>query len=127
MLINGDLVYLKPEKPRVAIGDKVRISKYKRQVFDKGYTPKWTEEIFVVDEVLPTKPITHKIVDLTGETIEPGELFPSKSYTEKAKQETFRIEKVMRRDNKKKLALVKWGGYPDKFNSWLSFSTLVNF
>lgn len=33
MLINGDLIYLKPEKPRVAIGDKVRISKYKRQVF----------------------------------------------------------------------------------------------
>ena len=58
MLINGDLIYLKPEKPRVAIGNKVRISKYKRQVFDKGYTPKWTEEIFVVDEVLPTKPVT---------------------------------------------------------------------
>lgn len=70
MLINGDLIYLKPEKPRVAIGNKVRISKYTRQVFDKGYTPKWTEEIFVVDEVLPTKPVTHKIVDLSGETIE---------------------------------------------------------
>ena len=69
MLINGDLIYLKPEKPRVAIGDKVRISKYKRQVFNKGYTPKWTDEIFVVDKVLPTKPVTHKIVDLTGETI----------------------------------------------------------
>ena len=26
--------------------------KYKRKVFDKGYTPNWTEEIFVVDEVL---------------------------------------------------------------------------
>ena len=124
MLINGDLIYLKPEKPRVAIGDKVRISKYKRQVFDKGYTPKWTEEIFVVDEVLPTKPVTHKIVDLSGETIE-GTF--SEQELQKAKQETFRIEKVMRRDNKKKLALVKWGGYPDKFNSWVSFSTLVNF
>ena len=40
MLINGDLIYLKPEKPKFAIGDKVRISKYKRQVFDQGYTPK---------------------------------------------------------------------------------------
>ena len=39
MLINGDLIYLKPEKPKFAIGDKVRISKYKRQVFDQGYTP----------------------------------------------------------------------------------------
>ena len=26
------------------MGDKVRISKYKRQVFDKGHSPKWTEE-----------------------------------------------------------------------------------
>ena len=36
---------------RRSIGDKARISKYKRKVFDKGYTPNWTEEIFVVDEV----------------------------------------------------------------------------
>lgn len=36
---------------------------------------------------------------------------------QKAKQETCRIEKVLKRDYKKKLALVKWSGYPDKFNS----------
>ena len=84
MLINGDLIYLKPEKPGVATGDKVRLSMYKIQVFDKGYTPKWTEEIFVVDEVLPTKPVTHKIVHLTGETIEGN--FPSKSYKRQNKK-----------------------------------------
>ena len=39
------------------------------QVFDKGYTPNWTEEIFVIDKVLPTKPVTYSIVDLTGESI----------------------------------------------------------
>ena len=32
-------------------------------------------------------------------------------------QQTYRIEKVIRRDDKKKMALVKWSGYPDKFNS----------
>ncbi|PFX19624.1 putative uncharacterized transposon-derived protein F54H12.3 [Stylophora pistillata] len=31
--------------PKFEIGDQVRISKYKRKVFDKGYTPNWTEEI----------------------------------------------------------------------------------
>ena len=46
---------------------------------------------------------------------------------QKAKQQTFRIEKVVRRDNKKKKALVKWKGYSDKFNSWVSFKDLVNF
>ena len=32
------------------ISDKVRISKYERRVFDKDYTPNWTEEIFTVDK-----------------------------------------------------------------------------
>jgi len=39
-------------KPARKVGDRVRISKYKRKTFDKGYTPKWTEEVFVVDEIL---------------------------------------------------------------------------
>ena len=54
----GELVYLKPKKLKFAIGDKVRISKYKRRVFDNGYTPSWAEEVFVIDEVLNTKPFT---------------------------------------------------------------------
>ena len=66
----GDLIYWKPKKTKFAIGDKVRISKYKRRIFDKGYTPNWTEEVFVVDKVLPTKPVTYEIVDLLGEEIE---------------------------------------------------------
>ena len=37
--------------------------------------------------------------------------------SQKAKQETCRIEKVLKPDYKKKLALVKWSGYPYKFNS----------
>ena len=56
----GDLIYLKPKKPKFSIGDKVRISKYKRRVFVKGYTPNWTEEVFVVDKVMLTKPVTYK-------------------------------------------------------------------
>ena len=47
----GDLIYLKPKKPKFSIGDKVRISKYKRRVFDKRYTPNWSEEVFVIDEI----------------------------------------------------------------------------
>ena len=37
-------------KPAFAVGDRVHISKYKRQTFDKGYTPNWTEEDFNVDK-----------------------------------------------------------------------------
>ena len=92
----GDSIYLKPGKAKFSIGDSVRISKYKRKVFDKGYTPNWTEEIFVIDKVLPTKPVTYSIVDLTGEEIK-GSFYGQE--LQKAKQQTFRIEKVIRRDN----------------------------
>ena len=33
--------------PQFQIGDHVRISKYKN-IFAKGYTPNWSEEIFVI-------------------------------------------------------------------------------
>ena len=60
----GDLIYLKHIPPKFLVGEKVRISKYKRKVFDKGFTPNWTEEIFVIDEILNTNPVTYKLVDL---------------------------------------------------------------
>ena len=36
-----------PSKSRFKIGDKVRISKYKKKIFSKSYTPNWTEEIII--------------------------------------------------------------------------------
>ena len=36
--------------PKFKIGDIVRISKYKN-IFAKGYTPNWSEEIFVIKKV----------------------------------------------------------------------------
>ena len=89
-----------------------------------GYTPNWTEEIFEIDKVLPTEPVTYSIVDLMGEAIK-GSFYEQE--LQRAKQQTFRIEKVIRRDNKKKKALVKWSRYPDKFKSWVSFKDLVDF
>ena len=44
----------------------------------------------------------------------------------KAKQDVFRIDKLIKRDYKKKLALVKWKGYNDDFNSWIPMKDLTN-
>ena len=63
------------QKPQFKAGDRVACFKlwllecaYKR-TFEKGYKPNWTKEIFVVDEVNKTIPITYKIKDLEGEPI----------------------------------------------------------
>ena len=116
----GDMETLK-QKPKFKIGDKVRISKYKRNVFDKGYTPNWTEEVFIVDKIQYTNPTTYKLRDLRGEDIQ-GSFYEPELL--RAKQEVFRIDKVIRRDYKKKQALVKWKGYSDEFNSWIPFKDL---
>ena len=54
--------------PKFKVGDKVRITR-KKGVFEKGYTARWTEEVFTVSEVSYTDPITYKIVDYNNEEI----------------------------------------------------------
>ena len=56
--------------------------------FEKGYTPNWTEEVFIVDRVLPTNPITSRIRDLVDEPI--VESFYAQQL-QKTDQVTFRI------------------------------------
>ena len=116
----SDEIYKQVKKPKFRIGDRVRISKYKRKLFDKGFTPNWTEEIFVINQILHTKPVTC-LVDLQGEAVTGSFYEPE---LQKTTQEIFRIEKVIRRDNKRKRALVKWRGYPGKFDSWVPMSEL---
>ena len=116
----GDMKML-IQKPKFIIGDKVRISKYKRKTFDKGYTPNWTEEVFTVDKIQYTNPITYKLKDLNDEEIQ-GSFYEQELL--RAKQDVFRIDKVIRRDYKKKQALVKWKGYSDEFNTWVPMKDL---
>lgn len=47
--------------------NKMRISKFKRKVFDRGYTPNWTKEIFTINKIQNTNPITQLIKDLKNE------------------------------------------------------------
>ena len=54
--------------PKFKVVDHVRISKYKN-IFAKGYTPNWSEEVFAVKKVKNTVPWTYIINDLNGEEI----------------------------------------------------------
>ena len=50
------------------VGDHVRIWKYKN-IFAKGYTANWSEEVSVVSKIKNTVPWTNAISDLNGEPI----------------------------------------------------------
>ena len=106
--------------PKFSVGDQVRISK-KKKTFEKGYTTRWTEEIFTIVEVKRSRPPTYKIADLNGEEIKGSFYEPE---LQKTSQEIFRIEKVIKRGKKK--SLVKWKGYSDDFNSWVDNKDIVN-
>ena len=49
--------------PKFKVGNRVRISKYKN-IFAKGYTPNWSEEVFVVSKIKNTALWTYVINDL---------------------------------------------------------------
>ena len=90
-------------------------------MFEKGYTPRWTEELCKINEVQMTRPVTYKLEDLNEERIE-GSFYEAE--LQKTEQEMFRIEKVFRRDKKNGMALIKWRGDSSKFNSWVTISSL---
>ena len=91
--------------PKFSVGDKVRITK-KKKVFEKGYTTKWTEEIFKIKEIQNTNPITYKLQDLNDKEIK-GTFYEPE--LQKTKQQVFRIEEVLEKGQKQ--SLVKWKGY----------------
>ena len=51
--------------PKFKVGDHVRISKHKN-IFAKGYTPNWSEEVFVIRKLKNTVPWTYVIDYLNG-------------------------------------------------------------
>ena len=56
------------QNPKFKVDDNVRISKY-RNIFAKGYTPNWSEEVFVTNEIKNAGPWTYSISALNDEEI----------------------------------------------------------
>lgn len=108
------------------IGDYVRITKYKH-IFQKGYETNWSDEIFVITSIINRTPwLVYTLKDLQDEPIT-GTFYARElqkvSYDPAS---TFKIDKILRTrySGNRKEALVKWRGYPNKFNSWILVSSL---
>ena len=103
--------------PKFKVGHHVRISKYKN-ISPKGYTPNWSEEVFVIKRIKNTVPWTYVIDDLNGEEIT-GTFYEKE--LQKIDQHEFRIEIVIKKKGDK--LYVKWKGYDNSFKNWIDKRT----
>lgn len=106
--------------PKFKVGDKVRISKHKH-LFEKGYTPNWTTEIFTITKIKNTNPVTYIIKDYQDETIL-GSFYEYELLNAKH-PDIYLIQKILRKKGKK--AYVKWLGFSDEHNSWINQSKIL--
>lgn len=130
---NFDLVnriqYSRPknlvQKSMYSVGDHVRISVHKN-LFTKGASANWSEEIFEITEVVTqTQPVTYRLKDLAGEVLE-GAFYTEQ--LQQTNQQIYRIDRVIRKRKRKdgtQELYVKWSGYPDKFNQWMSATDIL--
>lgn len=107
---------------KFGVGDTVRISHLQRP-FQREYDERWTYEYFVIASRGMKQGIPfYTLKDVEGDVIN-GTFYESElSRVIVTDDTTYRIEKVFKR--RKNDALVKWWGWPNKFNSWIPKSDL---
>ena len=58
----------KPKQPKLQVGDYERVPD-KRNIYSKGYTTNWSRELFKIEKINNTNPVTHFLVDKNNEQI----------------------------------------------------------
>ena len=111
------------KNPKFKIGDLVRISLKRRDLFDKASSNiKWSEELFKIHSINKSNVVTYKIKDLNDEIIKC--IFYEKELLKtKDNSRVNIIEKIIRKNKNK--YLVKWRGYSDDFNSWIDKDDII--
>lgn len=98
----------------------VRISKFK-SIFEKGYTPNWSTEIFQIYKVQATEPVTYLIKDATNQVIKGS--FYEYELMKTQYPNIYLIERILRKKGNK--IYVKWLGFDGSHNSWIKKSEFV--
>ncbi|XP_036147594.1 uncharacterized protein LOC118647233 [Monomorium pharaonis] len=101
-------------RAKFKVGDSVHVNKFKT-VFEKGYTPNWTTEVFKIIKVQHTNPVTYLLEDYRGTSI--VEAFYEHELHRATHPNVYLVEKVLRRKGDK--VYVKWLGFDDSHNSWI--------
>ena len=119
----GKWVKQKPVRPKFQVEDRVRLNKVHRN-FEKGYLPGWTEEVFLVHRVIRGPIPTYKIHEWDGSPVQGTFCDADLQKVQLEDDALFRTEKVLTRQ--KDRVLVKWKGWLDKYNSWISSRAITS-
>ena len=107
------------------VGDMVRISRFKR-TFAKGYLPDWSEEVFTIVKRRPRRPPVYRIKEYDSSLI--VGTFYEKELQKITFKDTdlFRIDDIIKTEGsgRNKKYLMKWRGWPAKYNSSILASSL---
>jgi Integrase core domain len=107
-------------RSKLKLNNYVRISKNKH-LFEKGYTPNWTTEIFKIKKIQNTNPVTYILEDFQGNDIKGG--FYELELLKVKHPDVYLIEKIVKTKGNK--VFVKWLGFSSNFNSWINKSEIV--
>ncbi|XP_050453257.1 uncharacterized protein LOC126852460 [Cataglyphis hispanica] len=101
------------------LDDPVRVSKF-TTIFEKGFTPNWTTEIFRIVKVQRTNPATYLLKDLRNEPIAGG--FYEHELLRVSDPDVYLVEKVLRRRDYE--VYMKWLGM-ETHNSWINKAAVL--
>ncbi|VDI47711.1 Hypothetical predicted protein [Mytilus galloprovincialis] len=111
------------------VNDLVRIS-FKRHPFQRGYQQKWTEELFKIRRRYVRDNVsTYLLKDLLNEDVQGSFNHPELQKVRKDEENTvWKIEEIVKKRKKNGVnqALVRWLGYPKKFDTWIPMSDIQN-
>lgn len=120
-----------PSMLKFTAGTQVRLSKLKWP-FEKGYLPNWTDEVFIIDKCIKMSPKPlYKLKDVDGEEVR-GSFYEDElqEVYKDLNVDEFEVERILdhRRNQftNEPEVLVKWKGWPDKFNQWIAASNVNN-
>lgn len=106
---------LKRRRSKFKIGDFVRISRY-RTIFEKGYTPNWTTEIFRIRKIqYSNDPITYLLEDYQKNEIKGS--FYAEEIQAVMHKDIYLVEKIIRKKNGR--VYVKWLSFGPEHNSYI--------
>lgn len=109
-----------PHKIKFKVGDYVRLRKY-NHIFEEGYTPNWTTEIFKIRKIQYTNPVTYLLSDFEGKDIQ-GSIYEEELQSAK-NPNVYLVEKILRKKNNK--VFVKWLGFDNSHNSWIAVKDVL--